>query len=180
MVLQEMMRRACFFISHHVSIQREGDCPANQEPIRARTGVFVGTLIWNYPAYKHVGNKFCLRTPSQRVCLLVLYCYSLNIKCPLQTLVCILESQLNCYFERFRTYEEVRCSWGRLVTRSRTFRVYYLWLVCVSLSLFFNIHKVNSSASYVICSHCSNALVHYWSATSRTKWSLMETSETMS
>lgn len=58
MVLQEMIRRACFFISHHVSIQREGDCPANQEPIRARTGVFVGTLIWNYPVYKHVGNKF--------------------------------------------------------------------------------------------------------------------------
>lgn len=180
MVLQEMMRRACFFISHHVSIQREGDCPANQEPILARTGVFVGTLIWNYPAYKHVGNKFCLRTSSQRVCLLVLYCYSLNIKCPLQALVCILESQLNCYFERFRTYEEVRCSWSRLVTRSMTFRVYYLWLVRVSLSLFFNTHKVNSSASYVICSHCSNALVYYWSATSRTKWSLMETSETMS
>lgn len=135
-------------------------------------GYFVGTLIWNFSADKHVGKKFCLCTSSQRLCLLFEYCHRLNIKCPLQALVCTLEPQLNCYCERFRTYEEMRCSRSRLVTRSKTLRVYYPWLVHVSFSLFPDSHKVNSSASHVIFFHCSNALLHYWPTASSTKCSL--------
>lgn len=102
-MVQQEMRRACFSLFLTMLVYREKvTCLQTKSQFVPEQGYFVGTLIWNHPAYKYVENKFCLHTSSQSVCLLVLYCYSLNIKCPLQALVCTLESQLNCQFDRFR------------------------------------------------------------------------------